>query len=103
MRRLGRDAPCPPQMQVRWRDAEDPTAELLVQGAEIACFGHAVAYDYRRVDTVVGALTVSLKTDDPADEDAFQRTHITEWVMTPEGDFLACNLERACQFERAGN
>lgn len=101
MERLERDAPLPAKMQGRWRDVEDSDSELIVQGSEIICFGEAVSYDYKLVDTVDGAVTVSLKIDDQTAEDAFQRANITELVITPEGNFHAYNVKFASQFERA--
>lgn len=103
MERLGRDAPFPAEMQGRWRDVETPRSELIVKGSDVVCFGETVAYDYKLVDTVDGALTVSLKIDDQAGEDDFQRSNITELVVTPEGDLHAYNVKFASQFERAEN
>jgi len=101
MERVGRDAPLPDEMQGRWTDVEDPTSELIVQGGEVTCFGQPVAYDYKLTDAVDGALTVSLKIDDQAKEDTFQRANVTVLVITPEGDFHAYNVKFASQFERA--
>lgn len=101
MERLERDAPFPVQIQGRWTDVEDPNSELIVQDSEIICFGETVSYDYKLVDTVDGALTVSLKIDDHTAEDTFQRANITELVITPEGEFHAYNVKFASQFERA--
>lgn len=101
MERLGRDAPLPGQMQGRWTDLEDPTSELIVQGGEVTCFGQPVAYDYKLVDTDDGALTVSLKIYNEANEDTFQRSNITQLVITPEGDFHAYNVKFASRFKRA--
>ncbi|UCI31932.1 hypothetical protein [Mesorhizobium sp. B4-1-4] len=101
MKRLERDAPLPVEMQGRWIDVEDSTSDLIVQGGEIICFGEAVCYDYKLVDTDDGALTVSLKMNDPAAEGAFQRANITELVITPEGEFHAYNVKFASHFEHA--
>ncbi|WP_287380353.1 hypothetical protein [Mesorhizobium sp.] len=101
MERLGRDAPLPEEMQGRWIDVEDPASELIIQGGEVTCFEQSVAYDYKVVNTDDGALTVSLKIDDQAKEDTFQRSNITELVITPDGDFHAYNVRFASQFERA--
>lgn len=101
MERLERNAPLPVEMQGRWSDVEDPNSELIIQGSEVFCFGKAVAYDYKLVDTVDGALIVSLKIDDQAGEDDFQRANITELVITPEGDLHAYNVKFGSQFERA--
>ncbi|WP_104663048.1 hypothetical protein [Ensifer adhaerens] len=100
MERLDRDAPLPAEMQGRWVDVQDSTSKLIVRGGEIICFGEAVSYDYKLVHTEDGALTVSLKINDQAAEDAFQRANITELVITPEGDFHAYNAKFASQFER---
>ena len=101
MRRQGRDEPLPSEMQGRWVDVEDNSSELIVDGGEITCFGQVIEYDHKVVDEVDGALTVSLKVDDEADEDAFQRANVTELVRTPEGEFHAYNVKFASQFERA--
>lgn len=103
MERFERNAPLPAEMQGRWADVEDPTSELIVQGGEVFCFGKAISYDYKLIDTEDGALTVSLKINDQAAEDDFQRTNITELVITPEGDLHAYNVKFASQFERAQN
>jgi hypothetical protein len=100
MERLERNAPLPVEMQGRWADVEDPTSELIVQAGEVFCFGKAVSYDYKLVDTDDGALTVSLKIDDQSAEDDFQRANVTELVITPEGDLHAYNVKFASQFER---
>lgn len=99
--RLGRDAPLPAEMQGHWVDAEDPSTELVVSGGEVACFGQTVEYDYKLVDKVDGAVTVSLKVTDEAKEDAFQRSNITELVVTPNGELHAYNVKFASQFVRA--
>jgi hypothetical protein len=100
MKRLERDAPLPVEMQGRWIDVEDGTSELIVQGGEIICFGETVSYDYKLVDTDDGALTVSLKINDPVAEDTFQRANFTELVVTPDGEFHAYNVKFASQFAR---
>jgi hypothetical protein len=87
-------------MQGRWIDAGDPTAELIVRGGEVFCFGQRVEYDYKLVGEDDGALTVSLKIDDQANEDTFQRSNISELVVTPEGEFHAYNVKFASQFIR---
>jgi len=101
MERSGRDAPLPNEMQGRWKDVEEPTSELIIQGGEVICFGQTVAYDYKLMGTEDGALTVSLKIEDEALEDTFQRSNITELVITPEGELHAYNVKFASQFERA--
>lgn len=101
MERVGRDVPLPGEMQGRWTDVDDPASELIVEGGEVTCFGQPVAYDYKIIDTDDGALTVSLKINDEANEDSFQRANITEMVITPEGELHAYNVKFASQFERA--
>jgi len=101
MQRLGRDAPLPDEMQGRWADVEDPASVLIIEGGEVTCFGRAVDYDYKLVGRDDGALTVSLKIDDEAGDDSFQRSNVTELVITPEGDLHAYNVKFASQFERA--
>ena len=103
MERLGRDVPLPGEMQGRWTEVEDPASELIVEGGAVTCFGQPVAYDYKIVDTDHDALTVSLKINDEAGEDSFQRANITELVITPEGELHAYNVRFASQFERAGD
>ena len=68
---LERDTPLPEAMQGRWLDPEDPTTVLIIDGAEITCFGKSVAYDYKEVEEDEGALTVTLKIDDESREDTF--------------------------------
>jgi hypothetical protein len=103
MEQLGRDASLPAEMQGRWVDADDPSAELVVSGGEVSCFGHTVEYDYKLVGEDDGALTVTLKVNDEANEDTFQRSNITELVVTPEGEFHAYNVKFASQFVRASD
>lgn len=78
MERLGREASLPDEMQGRWRDVDDPTTELVVDGGEVICFGQAVAYDYKLLGSEDGATIVSLKIEDMDREDTFQRANITE-------------------------
>ena len=101
MDRLGRDAPLPNKMQGRWVDVEELSDELIVNGGEITCFGQIVEYDYKEVGEDDGALTVSLKINDEANEDTFQRANITELVITPEGEFHVYNVKFTSQFVRA--
>jgi len=100
MQRTNRSVSLPDRMQGRWRDAEDPTVELLVSGGEVTCFGKAVNYDFKEVVEEDGALTVSLGVNDPDHEDAFQRENVTGLVITPEGDFHAYNVKFAANFIR---
>lgn len=85
-----------------WVDAEDPTAKLIICGAEVTCFGRAIEYDYKEIHEVDGAFTVSLKVNDEAQEDSFQRSNITGLVITPEGEFHAYNVKFASHFVRVG-
>ena len=103
MRRLSRDEPLPSEMQGRWVDVEDFSCELSIDGGEIRCLGQLVQYDYKLLDEVDGALTVSLKIDSDSDEDedTFQRANVTELVLTPEGEFHAYNVKFASRFERS--
>jgi uncharacterized glyoxalase superfamily protein PhnB len=103
MQRLERAAPLPREMQGRWVEMDDPAAELIVNGGEITCFGRAVDYDFKEVVEEHGALTVSLKIDDEAKEDAFQRANITGLVITPEGEFHVYNVSFGSQFVRAAS
>lgn len=98
MRVSQRDEPFPARMQGVWVDAEDPTSKLIVRGAEVACFGQEIAYDYKEIHEVDGALTVTLKITDASREDAFQRENITGLVITPEGEFHAYNVRFAAHF-----
>jgi hypothetical protein len=101
MERLGRNVPMPNVMQGHWLGADEPSAELIIAGGEITCFGQAVEYDYKEIDDLDGTLTVSLKIDDEAEEDNFQRANVTELVITAEGEFHAYNVKFASQFIRA--
>ena len=102
MERQGRDVSLPVQMQGHWVDVDDASSELVVAGGEVSCFGQEIVYDYKLVGTDDGALTVSLKIEDEAREDDFQRSNVTELVITPEVDFHAYNTQFASQFIRAG-
>jgi hypothetical protein len=101
MQRLERHEPLPHEMQGRWRDINDATSELIIDGGQVTCLGQPVAYDYKLVGIIDDALTVSLRLLDDTNEDAFQRTNITELVITPEGEFHAYNVKFAIQLERA--
>lgn len=98
MKRLKRSEPLPSAMQGCWHDVEDVGAELIIDGGEVRYLGQAIPYDYKVIRTDDDALTVSLKIDDEAGEDGFQRSHITELVITPEGDFHAYNVKFTGQF-----
>ena len=101
MERQDRLTPLPAGMQGHWVEINEPSAQLLIIGGEIACFGQRVDYDYKLVDTSDGATTVNLKINDGAQEDSFQGANITGLVLTPDGDFLAYNVKFGCQFVRA--
>ena len=96
-----REVPLPAQMQGRWVDSDDPSVELIVSGGEVSCFGQTVDYDYKLVEDKDGALAVSLRINDHADEDTFQRSNITGLVVTPDGELHAYNVKFASQFVRA--
>lgn len=100
MPQLDRAAPLPDAMQGRWVDVESHSIELVVVDGEITCFGNVVEYDFKDIEDVDGALTVSLRVRDSADEDRFQRANITELVITPEGEFHAYNVKFASEFTR---
>ncbi len=100
MEQLLREVPLPAQMQGRWVDAHDSSVELIVSGGEVSCFGQLIEYDYKLVEEGDGALTVSLRINDEADEDTFQRSNITGLVVTPDGEFHAYNVKFASQFVR---
>ena len=101
MDRLGRNAPLPNEMQGHWIDVMDQSSELAINGGEVSCFGKSVEYDYKLIGTDDGALAVSLKIENEANEDAFQRPNITELAITPEGELHAYNTQFASQFLRA--
>jgi len=102
MDKLDRAAPLPKEMQGHWVDADDPASKLIIEGSEITCFGQVVNYDYKLLGNDDGAIAVSLKINDEADIDDFERANITELVVTPEGDFHAYNVKFASQFIRDG-
>lgn len=81
---------------------DDPTSILCVEGGEVTCFGAVVAYDYKEVDEIEGATTVSFRIDDEAREDAFARENIIGLVITPEGEFLGYNTKFSVSFLREG-
>ena len=102
MDRVDREVPLPRAMQGRWAGVDEPSSELIVIGGEITCYGHIVEYDYKEIIEENGALTVSLRANDEANEDMFQRTNITGLVITPAGDLHVYNVKFAAQFVRAG-
>jgi hypothetical protein len=99
MTRLDRTASLPEEMQGRWVEVDNVTI-LIVDGGEITCFGQVVEYDYKEISEIDGALTVTLRINDEAQEDTFQRANITGLVISPEGDFLAYNVRFGCEFVR---
>jgi hypothetical protein len=100
MTKCGREVPLPDAMQGKWVDSDDLSSELIISGSDIVCFGQAVAYDYKVINYVDGALTVSLKINDATEDDSFQRANITELVITPEGEFHAYNVKFASLWVR---
>ncbi|HEX4739172.1 MAG TPA: hypothetical protein VH331_16600 [Allosphingosinicella sp.] len=103
MERMDRAAPLPEEMQGRWVIIDEPSAELVIEGGEVTCFGQRIDYDHKEVVRQDGALTVSLRIDDATNEDTFRRANITDLVITPEGDFLAYNVRFASQFIRSAS
>jgi hypothetical protein len=99
MTRLDRTASLPEEMQGRWVEVDNGSI-LIVDGGEITCFGQVVEYDYKEISEIDGALTVTLRINDEAQEDTFQRANITGLVISPEGDFLAYNVRFGCEFVR---
>ena len=98
--RLERASPLPTEMQGRWVDVDDPSTELVVNGGEVAYRGKTVEYEYKLVGRVDGAVTVSLKVNDETKNDIFQRSNITELVITADGELHAYNVKFASQFVR---
>jgi hypothetical protein len=101
MSRQARSTPFPSGMQGRWLDTEEPSAELIVAGGEVTCFGRLIDYDCKEVEEVDGALTVSLLVNDEARIDTFDRENITGLVLAPDGEFHAYNVKFAAHFVRA--
>jgi hypothetical protein len=99
VKRVERHAPLPDEMQGRWVEVDDGSI-LIVDGGEITCFGQVVEYDYKEISEIDGALTVTLRINDEAKEDSFQRANVTGLVISPEGDFLAYNVKFGCEFVR---
>jgi len=87
-------------MQGQWVDVDEPGTVLTIDGGEVVFRGVPVRYDRKEVVEEDGAVTVELKVDDPALEDAFQRENITGLVVTPEGEFHAYNVKFASHFVR---
>lgn len=103
MERMGRDAPLPDAMQGRWVIEDEPASELVVAGGEVVFIGRAVAYDYKVIEEIDGALIVGLRIDDEARKDTFTRENITGLVITPDGKFQGWNVKFATQFVRAAS
>jgi hypothetical protein len=102
MNRVTRETPLPAPMPGRWVGADDSSSKLVIVGGEITCYGALVDYDYKEVSNEGGALIVNLKVDDPSRMDSFQRTNITDLVITPEGEFLVSNVKLAARFVNSG-
>ncbi|AYV45457.1 hypothetical protein CFHF_09620 [Caulobacter flavus] len=96
-----RKAPLPRQMQGRWREAGDPSVELIVSGGEILWQGRVVDYDSKEVTQEEGGLTVTLEVWGWERQEALRRS-ITGLVITPEGEFQIFNPKFATTFERKG-
>ena len=103
MERQTKDVSLPAEMQGRWVDVNDDTSELVITGGEIICFGKAIDYDYKVLETIDDAITVSLKVNDDTREDEFQRSNVTELVITPDGELHAYNVKFASEFTKAGH
>jgi hypothetical protein len=101
MRRHERKLALPSDMQGRWIAMDEPSFELFVDGGEVTCGGQRVEYDYKEVEEVAGAIIVTLRVSNTAQEDTFQRANITGLVITPDGEFHAYNVKFASQFIRA--
>ncbi|KSB91334.1 hypothetical protein AS593_03920 [Caulobacter vibrioides] len=86
-------------MQGRWREASDPSVELIVSGGEIVWQGRVVDYDTKEVTREEGGLTVTLDASGWERREALQRS-ITGLVITPEGEFQIFNPKFATTFER---
>ncbi|MDG2528378.1 hypothetical protein [Caulobacter endophyticus] len=94
-----RRAPFPKPMQGRWREAGDPSVELIVSGGEIVWQGRVVDYDSKEVTQEEGGLTVTLEVWGWERQEALKRS-ITGLVITPEGEFQIFNPKFAATFER---
>jgi hypothetical protein len=102
MKRVQRQVPLPAEMQGHWVEDGNVSSALVIMGGEISCFGANVEYDYKDVDQVDGALTVSLGINDEAKQDSFGRTNITGLVISPDGEFLVYNVKFGARFIRPG-
>lgn len=99
MKLVGRETPFPTEMQGRWLISDEPTAEMIIEGGEISCFGQKIDYDYKEIHTIEGALTVELRITDQEGNYDF-RHNITGLVISPAGDFLGYNAKFGVQFVR---
>jgi hypothetical protein len=88
MKRVQREVPLPAEMQGRWVEDGNVSSELIVMGGEISCFGSTVEYDYKDVEQVDGALTVSLGINDKTKQDSFERANITGLVICSDRDLI---------------
>ena len=95
-----RAAPLPALMQGSWVEVDDPSGALVIEGGEVRYRGRGVDYDRKIVGKNDGALTVDLKIDDRAREDAFCRENLTGLVIDPQGNFHAFNVKFASKFTR---
>lgn len=100
MERLEREDPLPAVMQGHWQDVDDAGAALIINGGEVRHRGQAIPYDYKLVGVEEDAVVASLEVSDHADEDEFQRSYITELVITPKGELHGYNVKFASQFVR---
>lgn len=98
--RQDRNVALPDEMQGRWVSTEDPSSVLVIEGGEITCYGSLVDYDYKEVSTVDDTLTVTLKVEDDARKDEFERSNITGLAIDPDGEFLVFNVKFGDQFIR---
>ncbi|HEY0311688.1 MAG TPA: hypothetical protein VGC56_04255 [Allosphingosinicella sp.] len=101
MSRVPRAAAVPSEMQGRWVDEEEPSSELIIDGGEVTCFGARVDYDWKEIQHIDGALTVTLGVDGEARQDSFARANITDLVIAPDGAFYGYNVKFSCRFIRA--
>jgi hypothetical protein len=101
MAKPDRQTPFPAAIQGSWVDRDDPSATLIIEGAEITCFGASIAYDFKEISEVEDALTFELRVSDPSREDDFQRANITGLVISPEGEFFAYNIRFSLHLKKS--
>ncbi|MEZ5938056.1 MAG: hypothetical protein R3C52_07535 [Hyphomonadaceae bacterium] len=101
MHKLERQVPLPEAMQGRWKTVADQE-ELAITGGEIHGFGKVVEYDWKMIEEIDGALCVQLGVNDTSLEgqDAFAAQHITNLVITPDGEFHVYNVKFSEQLEK---